>query len=144
MPNTATFTPAMCEYRLSATVSHPVPPARHLGAPPPLSATTMYVATPIPTSASRTAAMRRVRSVGMRQCYEAHVNNSERAAEIRPAELSNAARIAEIFNQGVEDRVATFETRLAKPADAARWIDGDLVLVAVRDDAILGWAKAGS
>ena len=73
------------------------------------------------------------------------MNNSERAApEIRPAERSDAARIAEIFNQGVEDRVATFETRLAKPADAARWIDGDLVLVAVRGDAILGWAKAGS
>jgi L-amino acid N-acyltransferase YncA len=61
---------------------------------------------------------------------------------IRPAEPADAARVAEIFNQGVEDRVATFETRLANPGDAERWIDNDLVLIAERDEAIVGWAKA--
>lgn len=72
------------------------------------------------------------------------MNNSERAApEIRPAERSDAARIAEIFNQGVEDRVATFETQLAAPEHAARWIAEDVVLVAEGDGGIAAWAKAG-
>jgi L-amino acid N-acyltransferase YncA len=50
--------------------------------------------------------------------------------------------VAEIFNQGVEDRVATFETRPAGPGDAARWIEDDLVVVGERETALLGWAKA--
>lgn len=61
---------------------------------------------------------------------------------IRPAERADAERLAEIFNQGVEDRVATFETRSADARTAIRWIDGNLVLVAVRGDALVGWAKA--
>lgn len=61
---------------------------------------------------------------------------------IRPAEPADAERLAEIFNQGVEDRVATFETRSADAGTAIRWIDGNLVLVAVRGDALVGWAKA--
>jgi L-amino acid N-acyltransferase YncA len=79
----------------------------------------------------------------MRQCYEAHVNGSERASlSIRPAGSDDAARVAQIFNQGVEDRVATFETRTAAPEDAARWIESDLVVVADRDGKLVGWAKA--
>ena len=50
--------------------------------------------------------------------------------------------MAEIFNQGVEDRVATFETRQAGEETAARWIEEDLVVVAERDGALVGWAKA--
>ncbi len=61
---------------------------------------------------------------------------------IRAAEPGDAAAVAEIFNQGVEDRVATFETRLAGPEDAGRWIEGDLLVVAERDGALVGWAKA--
>jgi L-amino acid N-acyltransferase YncA len=81
--------------------------------------------------------------VGIRQCYEGRVNDSARTPlATRRAESPDAARIAEIFNQGVEDRVATFETRPADPGDAARWIEGDLVVVGERGGAILGWAKA--
>jgi L-amino acid N-acyltransferase YncA len=61
---------------------------------------------------------------------------------IRLAEQDDSVRVAEIFNQGVEDRVATFETRLAEPEDAARWIESDLVVVAERDGGLVGWAKA--
>ena len=61
---------------------------------------------------------------------------------IRAARAQDAARVAEIFNQGVADRVATFETNEAGPQDAARWIEQDLVVVAERDDEIVGWAKA--
>ena len=32
--------------------------------------------------------------------------------QVRPAFLADSLAIAEIYNQGIEDRVATFETRL--------------------------------
>ena len=71
------------------------------------------------------------------------MNGSETPpTSIRPAKDADAERLAEIFNQGVEDRVATFETRPADAEAAARWIDEDLVLVAERDGAPVGWAKA--
>ena len=72
------------------------------------------------------------------------MNRSQRAdISTRPAEPGDAARITEIFNDGVEDRVATFETRPAAPEDATRWIKEDVVIVAERDGAVIGWAKAG-
>lgn len=61
---------------------------------------------------------------------------------VRAAESGDAARVAEIFNQGVEDRVGTFETRPATPEDAQRWISDDLVIVGERDGAVIAWAKA--
>ncbi len=71
------------------------------------------------------------------------MNASERAPlSIRPAESGDAEVMAEIFNQGVEDRVATFETHPAALEDATRWIESDLVIVAERDGALVGWAKA--
>jgi len=50
--------------------------------------------------------------------------------------------MAEVFNQGVEDRVATFETNPATAADASRWIADDLVIVGERDGDVVGFAKA--
>src|SRR6202007_3111609 len=38
----------------------------------------------------------------------------------RPAELRDAEAIATIYNQGIEDRVATFETEPRKAADIAK------------------------
>jgi L-amino acid N-acyltransferase YncA len=81
--------------------------------------------------------------MGTRQCYEAHVNDSERPAPtVRPAEGGDAPRLAEIFNEGVEDRVATFETSPARAPEAARWIADDLVIVGERDGDLVGFAKA--
>ena len=37
----------------------------------------------------------------------------------RPAQVEDSAAIATIYNQGIEDRVATFETELRTPADMA-------------------------
>jgi L-amino acid N-acyltransferase YncA len=72
----------------------------------------------------------------MRQCYEASV-------KVRSAKPGDAARVADIFNQGVEDRVATFETKQANADDARRWIERDVVIVAERDGDVVAWAKAG-
>lgn len=42
--------------------------------------------------------------------------------------------IAEIYNQGIEDRIATFETRLRTPADVRAWFDGVHPIVVVEED----------
>src|SRR5207248_3765869 len=36
----------------------------------------------------------------------------------------DATAIATIYNQGIEDRVATFETRLRTPVEIEQWFDG--------------------
>jgi phosphinothricin acetyltransferase len=68
---------------------------------------------------------------------------STSSGAIRRAERGDAERIAVIFNQGIEDRVATFETKPATPEDAIGWVERDIVVVAENDGGILGWAKAG-
>jgi len=71
------------------------------------------------------------------------MSGPETPLTIRAAVPGDAAALASIFNQGVEDRIATFETTRATEAEAGRWIDGQLVLVAELDRSIVGWAKAG-
>jgi L-amino acid N-acyltransferase YncA len=43
---------------------------------------------------------------------------------VRTATPDDAAAIARIYNQGIEDRVGTFETRLRAPEDVRAWFDG--------------------
>src|SRR5262249_10169882 len=52
----------------------------------------------------------------------------------RPAEPGNAAAIARIYNEGIEDRVATFETCPRSPEDVAGWFDGAHPVVLVEED----------
>jgi phosphinothricin acetyltransferase len=42
----------------------------------------------------------------------------------RSATLADTQAIARIYNEGIEDRVATFETRPRSAADVAAWLDG--------------------
>ena len=42
----------------------------------------------------------------------------------RLATPADCEAIARIYNQGIEDRVATFETRMRTPEDIAAWFDG--------------------
>jgi phosphinothricin acetyltransferase len=42
--------------------------------------------------------------------------------QIRPATAHDAADIARIYNQGIEDRLATLETELRTPAERAQWL----------------------
>jgi phosphinothricin acetyltransferase len=52
--------------------------------------------------------------------------------------------MARIFREGIEDRVATFETEPASEADMAALAGaGPPVLVAERDGDVVAWAKVG-
>jgi len=63
-------------------------------------------------------------------------------ADIRVATRSDAARIAAIYNEAIEDRMATFETAPRAPGEVMGWlIDGFPVLVAMRAGAIAGFAR---
>lgn len=59
------------------------------------------------------------------------VSYSPAQLQARPAALSDAGSIAKIYNQGIADRVATFETRLRSPADVEAWFDGVHPIVVV-------------
>ena len=51
----------------------------------------------------------------------------------RGATALDAGAIAQIYNQGIEDRAATFETRLRSPRDVGAWFDGTHPIVVVED-----------
>jgi L-amino acid N-acyltransferase YncA len=60
----------------------------------------------------------------------------------RPARAEDAAAIAAIHNQGIEERIATFETEPRRPEEIARRIEaGELLLVAERDGGVVGFAS---
>jgi L-amino acid N-acyltransferase YncA len=49
----------------------------------------------------------------------------------RAATLADSGAIAKIYNQGIEDRIATFETRPRADADIEKWFDGEHPIVVV-------------
>ena len=51
----------------------------------------------------------------------------------RPATIDDAEHIARIYNEGIEDRAATFETRLRTAADIQNWFDGIHPIVVIED-----------
>jgi phosphinothricin acetyltransferase len=62
---------------------------------------------------------------------------------IRPAEAADAAAITRIYNEGIEDRVATFETEPRSAQDIVAWLEEDLPLVVVESDGeVVAWAVA--
>jgi L-amino acid N-acyltransferase YncA len=61
---------------------------------------------------------------------------------IRPATTFDAEAVAAIYNEGIEDRLATFETSPRSAGDVRAWLnDGLPFLVAERDGEILGFAR---
>jgi len=52
----------------------------------------------------------------------------------RPATPTDAAAIARIYNEGIADRVATFETRLRSAEEIRAWFDGVHPMVVVEED----------
>jgi L-amino acid N-acyltransferase YncA len=51
----------------------------------------------------------------------------------RPATRHDAAAIARIYNDGITDRVATFETEPRSVADVETWFSNDRVIVVAED-----------
>ncbi len=51
----------------------------------------------------------------------------------RVAARADSAAIARIYNQGIEDRIATFETRLRTAAEIERWFDASHPIIVVEE-----------
>jgi phosphinothricin acetyltransferase len=69
------------------------------------------------------------------------------AATVRLATAADAAAVAEIYNQGIEERTATLETEPRTAAELAQRIDEDPrrfpVLVVEDGGSVVGWASVG-
>ena len=67
---------------------------------------------------------------------------------VRMATVADAAAIAAIYNEGIADRIATFETEPRTPEQLAKQITdkGDRfpTVVAERDGRVVAWASAGA
>lgn len=67
------------------------------------------------------------------------------ALTLRPARVGDAEVICLIYNQGIEDRVATLETELRTPAERREWMAArgprHPVIVAESDSAVVGWGS---
>ena len=63
----------------------------------------------------------------------------------RLATPDDCQAIASIYNQGIEERIATFETRLRTAADVLAWFDGRHPVVVVEDaGAVVAFAATSS
>ena len=64
---------------------------------------------------------------------------------IRPATAGDAVAIASIYNQGIEDRVATLETELRTAHERREWLaargERHPVFVAERDGRVIAWGS---
>ncbi len=64
----------------------------------------------------------------------------------RDAAVADASAIARIYNEGIDDRVATFETRHRTADDVMKWFDGRHPVVVVEDDdgAVIAFAATSA
>lgn len=64
----------------------------------------------------------------------------------RPASPDDAPALAQIYNEGIEDRVGTFETRPRTADDVLGWFDGMHPIIVVEDAAagIVAFASTSS
>ena len=64
---------------------------------------------------------------------------------VRPATGPDLTAITEIYNQGIRDRTATFETKERTVAELRAWLERPHpLLVAVQEKNVLGWIAASS
>jgi phosphinothricin acetyltransferase len=64
---------------------------------------------------------------------------------VRLATVADAQAIADIYNEGIDDRSATFETRHRTAEDVAAWFDGrHPIVVAVAGDTVVGFASTST
>ncbi|UBV44647.1 arsinothricin resistance N-acetyltransferase ArsN1 (plasmid) [Deinococcus taeanensis] len=62
----------------------------------------------------------------------------------RPATPTDASDLARIYNQGIEDRSSTFETRPRTPQDIETWFDGHPIVVVEQEGQIIAWASTST
>lgn len=61
---------------------------------------------------------------------------------LRRADIGDAQAIARIFSQGIEDRIATFETEPRTAEDVRQWFEADQPIVVVQHgDAVAAYAS---
>ena len=64
---------------------------------------------------------------------------------VRRATVADAEAICRIYNQGIEDRVATLETELRTPEERRQWLAGRSprhpVIVAEANGEVVGWGS---
>jgi len=64
---------------------------------------------------------------------------------VRPATEADAADVCRIYNQGIEDRLATLETELRTPDERRHWLAARSVrhpvIVAEHDGRVTGWGS---
>ena len=69
----------------------------------------------------------------------------EATVAVRLAKSDDAQAICDIYNEGIEDRVATLETRLRTGAEQRVWLESrderHPVVVAERDGQVVGWGS---
>ena len=67
------------------------------------------------------------------------------ALTLRPARAGDAEAICRIYNQGIEDRVATLETEVRTPEERREWMAArgprHPVIVAEADGQVAGWGS---
>ena len=65
--------------------------------------------------------------------------------QTRPANPEDAEAVARIYNAGIEERIATFETRPRRPEEVRSWLDGAYPAVVVVDDgAVVAFASSSA
>src|SRR5207247_874369 len=71
-------------------------------------------------------------------------DSSLTALRTRPAAPADAPAIARIYNEGIEDRLATFETRHRGPEDVREWLAQGfpLVVAETAGGEVAAWASA--
>src|SRR5512146_2450167 len=63
----------------------------------------------------------------------------------RAATPGDAPALARIYNEGIEDRIATFETRRREPGEIRGWIGGSHPLVVVEaGEQVVAWASCSA
>lgn len=62
---------------------------------------------------------------------------------IRDAVLEDAEAVARIYNEGIEDRIATVETDLRTAAEIEEWFDRDLPFLVLEEDGVVQAYSAG-
>jgi phosphinothricin acetyltransferase len=64
---------------------------------------------------------------------------------IRDARIGDLGGVVDVYNAGIAERVATFETKQRTIEDIRGWVeDGHPFIVAISKGEVVGWARAGA